>query len=35
MELQGLLTGGVFLLILNSEIDHFYQIWEKLRTYKT
>lgn len=35
MESQGLLKGGVFLLIHNSEIDDFYQIWEKLRTYET
>lgn len=36
MESQGLLKGGVFLLVHNSKIDDFiYQIWEKLGTYET
>lgn len=33
-RVQGLLKGGVFLLIHNSKTDDFYQIWEKLRTYE-
>lgn len=32
MESHGLLKDGVFLLIHNSKIDDFYQIWEKMGT---
>lgn len=35
MEYQRLLKGGVLLLIYNSKIDDFRQIWEKLGTYET
>lgn len=35
MESQSLLKGGIFLLIHNSKIDDFYQIWKKLETYET